>query len=86
VDAIKSISRVFPRIEGTGTVDISIGAELAPNSGVVYNDPVSFTIGTDNKVDCRVRGRYAAIKIESDAASQFRLSGYSIESEVVSDR
>ncbi len=86
VDAIKSISRVFPRIEGTGTVDISIGAEISPNSGVVYNDPVSFVIGTDNKVDCRVRGRYAAIKIESDAASQFRLSGYTIESEVVSDR
>jgi hypothetical protein len=85
-DAIKQISRVYPRIEGTGTVSISVGAELAPNSGVVYNDPVTFTIGTDNKVDCRVKGRYAAIKIESDAASQFRLSGYAIEAEVVSDR
>ena len=74
-DAVKQISRVYPRIEGTGTVSISVGAELAPNSGVIYNDPVTFTIGTDNKVDCRVKGRYAAIKIESDAASQFRLSG-----------
>lgn len=85
-DSVKSISRVFPRIEGTGTVDISIGAELAPGSGVTYNDPVSFTIGTDSKVDCRVRGKYMAIKIEGSAATQFRLSGYSIESEVVSDR
>jgi hypothetical protein len=85
-DSIKSISRVYPRIEGTGSVSISVGAELSPNSGVVYNTPVSFDIGTDNKVDCRVRGRYAAIKIESETASQFRLSGYAIESEVVSDR
>ena len=85
-DAVKQISRVYPRIEGTGTVSISVGAELAPNSGVIYNDPVTFTIGTDNKVDCRVKGRYAAIKIESDAASQFRLSGYAIEAEIVSDR
>ena len=85
-DAVKSISKVFPRLEGTGTVDISIGSELSPNAGVTYNDPVSFTIGTDNKVDCRVRGRFAAIKIEADTATQFRLSGYTIESEVVSDR
>ena len=45
--------------------------------GVTYNDPVTFTIGTDNKVDCRIKGRYAAIKIETDTATQFRLSGYS---------
>jgi hypothetical protein len=25
---------VFPRLEGTGTVNISVGAELAPNMGV----------------------------------------------------
>ena len=86
VDKVKNISRVYPRIEGTGSVSISVGAELAPNSGVIYNSPVSFNIGTDSKVDCRVKGRYAAIKIESDAASQFRLSGYAIEAEVVSDR
>jgi len=86
IDSVKNITRVYPRIEGTGTVDISVGAEMSPGSGVVYNTPVSFTIGTDNKVDCRVKGRYAAIKIESEAASQFNLSGYAIESEIVSDR
>ena len=59
---------------------------MSPGSGVSYNDPVSFTIGEDSKVDCRVKGRYAAIKIESSASSQFNLSGYAIESEVVSDR
>ena len=85
-DAIKSISRVYPRLEGTGTVNISVGAEMSPGSGVSYNDPVSFTIGEDSKVDCRVKGRYAAIKIESSASSQFNLSGYAIESEIVSDR
>ena len=42
--------------------------------------------GEDSKVDCRVKGRYAAIKIESSASSQFNLSGYAIESEIVSDR
>lgn len=85
-DAVKSITRVYPRIEGTGTVNISIGSELEPYAGVSYNAPVAFTIGTDSKVDCRVRGRYMAIKIESASDTQFRLSGYAVESEIVSDR
>ena len=83
---MKNISRVFPRIEGTGTVNISIGAEISPWEGINYSDPVAFTIGTDNKIDCRVKGRYAAIKIEADTATLFRLSGYTLETEVVSDR
>jgi hypothetical protein len=85
-DAVKAISRVYPRIEGTGVVNISIGAELHPFAGVVYSPAVPFIIGTDSKVDCRVRGRYMAIRIESEAVTQFRLSGYTVESEVVSDR
>ena len=85
-DAVKAISRVYPRIEGTGVVNISIGAELHPFAGVTYSPAVPFIIGTDSKVDCRVRGRYMAIRIESEAVTQFRLSGYTVESEVVSDR
>lgn len=84
--SIKSVTRVYPRIEGTGTVLISIGSELQPYAGVSYSDPVSFVIGQDSKVDCRVRGRYIAVKFESTADTIFRLSGYAIESEVVSDR
>ena len=85
-DKVKNISKVFPRIEGTGTVNISIGAEISPWEGINYSDPVAFTIGTDNKIDCRVKGRYAAIKIEADTATLFRLSGYTLETEIVSDR
>jgi hypothetical protein len=85
-DAVKSVTRVYPRIEGTGTVNISVGAELQPFQGVSYNDPVAFDIGTDFKVDCRVKGRYIAVKIESESDTKFDLSGISIEAEVVSDR
>ena len=85
-DAIKSVTRLYPRIEGTGTVTISIGGEIDPYAGVVYADPVVFTIGQDNKVDCRVRGRYIAVKFESAADTTFRLSGYALETEIVSKR
>ena len=85
-DAVKSVTKVFPRIEGTGSVNISVGSELQPFQGVSYNDPVSFEIGSDFKIDCRVKGRYIAIKIESSADTQFELSGMAIEAEVVSKR
>tara|TARA_R100001463_G_scaffold59_1_gene261 strand:+ start:4647 stop:6215 length:1569 start_codon:yes stop_codon:yes gene_type:complete len=84
--AVKSITKVFPRIEGTGTVNISVGAELQANQGVSYSDPVSFTIGTDSEIDCRVRGRYLALKFENTTGNQFNMSGYAVESEAVSDR
>jgi hypothetical protein len=85
-DSIKYISRIYPRISGTGYVKISVGAELEPYAGVTYADPVEFNIGVDSKIDCRVRGRYIAIKFEHDTDTSFDLSGYAIESEVVSDR
>tara|TARA_R110000868_G_scaffold19224_3_gene82892 strand:- start:1452 stop:3020 length:1569 start_codon:yes stop_codon:yes gene_type:complete len=85
-DAVKAVSAVYPRIEGTGSVNISVGSEIQPFQGVSYSDPVAFEIGVDHKVDCRVRGRFIAIKIESAAATQFNLSGFVIESEVVSTR
>jgi hypothetical protein len=83
---IKSVTRMYPRIEGTGTVRISVGSEINPYEGVTYSDPVTFRIGQDNKVDCRVRGRYIAVKFETTDDTQFKLSGYTLESEVVSDR
>jgi hypothetical protein len=83
---IRDISEVYPRFEGQGTVNISIGTEIRPNEGVSYQDPVTFTIGTDEKIDCRVRGRFMAIKIEGLANTQFDLSGYTVISEVVGDR
>jgi len=62
------------------------GDEMDPFEGVTYSDPVTFVIGQDYKVDCRVRGRYIAVKFETNADTIFRISGYAIESEVVSDR
>jgi hypothetical protein len=83
---VKSVSSVYPRISGTGSVSISVGSELQPFAGVNYSPPVVFNIGQDNKIDCRVRGRYIAIRFQHDDDTTFNLSGYTIESETVSDR
>jgi hypothetical protein len=83
---VKSVTKIFPRFEGTGTVNISVGMEVNANEGVSYSDPVAFTIGTDSEIDCRVRGRFLAIKVENTTGNQFNMSGYAVESEIVSDR
>ena len=83
---VKSVTKMFPRIEGTGTVQISIGAENEPFSGVTYDGPFTYTIGSDHKIDCRVRGRYIAVKFETTTDTTFKLSGYSLETEAVSTR
>ena len=80
------VNRIFPRCEGSGVVYISVGAELEPYQGVTFSTPVAFTIGTDYKVDCRVRGRYLAVRFETSTATNFNLTGYSIEAEEVSER
>ena len=46
---IRDISEIYPRFEGQGTVNISVGSEVRANEGVSYQDPVTFTIGTDEK-------------------------------------
>ena len=83
---VKSVTSMFPRIEGTGTVQISVGGENEPFSGVTYDGPFTYAIGTDHKVDCRVRGRYIAVKFEVPTDTTFKLSGYSLETEPVSTR
>ena len=83
---VKSVTKMFPRIEGTGTVQISIGAENEPFSVVTYDGPFTYTIGSDHKIDCRVRGRYIAVKFETTTDTTFKLSGYSLETEAVSTR
>jgi len=83
---VKKVTKLLPRIEGTGSLQISIGYENEPYEGVTYSDPVTFVIGEDYKIDCRVRGRYIAVKFETEADTIFRISGYALETEVVSDR
>lgn len=83
---VKKISRIFPRLEGNGTVYISVGAEYDPYEGVNFGTPKAFVIGQDYKVDCRVNGRYLAIRFESDTGQNFNITGFGIEADEVSER
>lgn len=74
-----TITRIYPIIDGSGTVNVYVGSQSVPRGAVDWNGPYAFVIGTDFKIDLRVHGRYHAIKFESTGNASWELSGYDIE-------
>jgi len=84
---IKQINGVLPQMEGQGTVVITIGTSNSPQSGVVWSQPVIYNIETDYKIDVRSSGRYFALRIESESASDYwHLTGLDIDVSEVAGR
>lgn len=78
---MKFMTRLWPRIEGTGgsVVNIYVAGQENLVDPVVYGPPTAFTIGTDKYIDVRVRGRTFAIKYEANVAADVKLHGYDLE-------
>ena len=75
----KKINAIYPKMDGDGVVDIYVGHEDPPGSGVTYEGPYSFSIGEDYKVNCRVHGRNIALRIVSTDDTQWSLTALGIE-------
>ena len=83
---IVRIKRVYPRMEGSGSVQISIGTHMNVEDPVSYKSAVTFTPGTDRKIDVNATGAYMAIKIESSGNVAWSISGYQVEYELTAQR
>lgn len=73
----KTITGIRPRIYGNvgETVIIKIGYSDDPYADPTYTS-TTFTIGADLQIDMFVSARYAAIRIETGTAYQWRLDSY----------
>ncbi len=76
---VHSVTRVWPRMEGSGSVDIYVGHQMHADQAVTWEGPYAFTPGTDSHIDCRVTGRFHSIRFESTSADSWSLSGYELE-------
>lgn len=78
---ITHINAVYPKIEATpGTqISVSVGGEMNPGSGVSWQGPYTFTVGTDKRITCRSSGRLSAVKFQTSADVAWRLQSYEIE-------
>lgn len=80
-NAMKMVRAVWPRItsEQAGTISIYVGWQDNPMDTVTWRGPFRFNPQTQQKIDCRVTGRYIAIRFESSAASGWVLDSYGID-------
>jgi hypothetical protein len=71
---------VWPVIDApAGTeIEISIGASMNPAQAPTMRDPVTFTVGTTNKINTRISGRYAAIRFAHSGPAQWKIRSFSI--------
>lgn len=81
MDRIKHVTEIWPRLEGTGTVNIYVGSQMSTGDPVNWSTPQSFTIGTDKKANFRVTGRFIAVRFESTGDSNWKLTGYDMRVE-----
>jgi hypothetical protein len=74
-------------MEGTGTVRVQVGISDAPQDGIRWQVDKTFSVESDHKIDFRTSGRYFALRIESNSASDYwRLTGLDIDVQEVAGR
>ena len=84
---IKQLKGIMPQIEGTGTVRVQVGISDAPQDGIRWQVDKTFNVESDHKIDFRTSGRYFALRIESNSASDYwRLTGLDIDVQEVAGR
>lgn len=78
---VKFVKSVLPKIDGnTGaTISIQVGAAMNPNQNITWGDAQTFTIGSSEKIDCSISGRYIAVRFTNDTYSQWRMKSFGLE-------
>lgn len=82
MDRIKHVTEVWPRFEGTGSVNVYVGAQMQSGDAINWSPAQSFAIGAQRKIDVRITGRLIAVRFESTTDSSWRLTGYDLRVEL----
>jgi len=82
----KTVTRAYPKMNSTSPVTVQIGSQQTPDGAVEWETAVTFTPGTDRKVDCRSTGFLHAWRIDSVAGGNVNCSGIDFEYEDAGER
>lgn len=77
--SMKTVTRIIPRLRGSGVVEISVGTQDYPGGPVNWREARNFTIGTDRKKDFRVTGRLIAVRFRSTTDITWSMDSYRVE-------
>lgn len=83
---MKFVSSLTPHVRGDGQMQVYIGSQYIQDGPVTWRGPYAYTIGQQFKVDCRVTGRYIAVKFVTESSSSWALNGFTLEFEPLAGR
>ena len=66
---VKYVREVWPKLDGTGSVEISVGTSMNAEEPYTWGAAQTFTIGTTRKVDVNSAGRFLGLRIRSNTAT-----------------
>jgi len=79
-ESVKFVRKVFPKFEGSGTVEISIGTQMAPDEAVTWGAAQTYTIGTSRYVDLNATGKFIGLRLRSASATNtWRLKSMEVD-------
>jgi hypothetical protein len=83
-DTTKLVRHIRPKITApTGAqIVFRVGAQMNEDDPITWADPVTYTVGTTDKVDTLVKGRYISFRISSDTDISWSLESMNIEADV----
>lgn len=74
----KSVTKIKPHIDGTGSVNFYVGCEMIPHQGMTWRGPYVFTPGTHSEIPVRATGTYIGIRAESKDDKEWKLENLEI--------
>ena len=83
---MKFVSSVTPHVSGSGSMQVYVGSQYVQDGPVTWRGPFPYVFGSQYKIDCRVTGRYVAIKFVTESLSTWSLNGYTFEFEPLAGR
>lgn len=81
LQSIKHVRAIWPYFEANNgvTIGITVGSQNDMNEAITWYPEQTFTVGTDRKINCRVMGRYIAIRFRTIHGDHWELTGYDMD-------
>ena len=70
----KSVTKLVPTLEGTGSVDFYVGTQQVTQAGINWKGPYTFTPGTHSEIPIRTTGLFVGVRVESTSDKDWSLS------------
>lgn len=83
IQSYKTVRAIWPHFDAQAgtTLNVYVGAQSDFATGVQWNGPFPFVVGTDQKIDCLVTGRIISIRYEATTNVDWSLQGYDVDVE-----